>query len=60
MKFFGKTQEVAKILCFSDLMILPSQTGSPRMLERPIKILVDALIELGAKIDYKKNKDIHP
>ena len=28
VKFFGKTQEVAKILCFSDLMILPSQTES--------------------------------
>ena len=28
VKFLGKTQEVAKILCFSDLMILPSQTES--------------------------------
>ena len=28
VKFFGKTHEVAKILCFSDLMILPSQTES--------------------------------
>ena len=28
VKFLGKTQEVAEILCFSDLMILPSQTES--------------------------------
>mgnify|MGYP000641159201 FL=1 len=28
VKFLGKTQEVSKILCFSDLMILPSQTES--------------------------------
>lgn len=27
-------------------------TGSQRMLERPVKILVDALQELGAKIEY--------
>ena len=26
-------------------------TGSPRMKERPIKILVDALLQLGAKIE---------
>ena len=30
------------------------------MLERPIKILVDALIELGAKIDYKKKQGYPP
>ena len=28
VKFLGKTQEVAEILCFSELMILPSQTES--------------------------------
>ena len=28
VKFLGKTQEVAEILCFSDLMILPSHTES--------------------------------
>ena len=28
VKFLGNTQEVAEILCFSDLMILPSQTES--------------------------------
>ena len=28
VKFLGKTHEVSKILCFSDLMILPSQTES--------------------------------
>ena len=28
VKFLGKSQEVAEILCFSDLMILPSQTES--------------------------------
>ena len=31
-------------------------TGSKRMKERPIKILVDALNQLGAKISYKENK----
>ena len=28
VKFLGKTKDVAEILCFSDLMILPSQTES--------------------------------
>ncbi len=35
-------------------------TGSPRMKERPIKILVDALRELGAKIDYLENEGFPP
>jgi len=35
-------------------------TGSQRMQERPIKILVDALKELGADIDYLKNEDYPP
>ncbi len=35
-------------------------TGSQRMQERPIKILVDALRNLGADIDYLKNKDYPP
>jgi 3-phosphoshikimate 1-carboxyvinyltransferase len=47
--FFSISKKSKKIL-----------TGSPRMLERPIKILVDALIELGAKIDYKKKQGYPP
>lgn len=35
-------------------------TGSKRMLERPIGILVDALKSLGGKIDYNKNKNYPP
>lgn len=35
-------------------------TGSPRMQERPIKILVDALRSLGAKIEYIKNEGFPP
>jgi len=35
-------------------------TGSPRMKERPIKILVDALRQLGAKIEYVQNEGFPP
>jgi 3-phosphoshikimate 1-carboxyvinyltransferase len=35
-------------------------TGSSRMKERPIKILVDALIQLGANIDYLENDGFPP
>ncbi|WP_297703266.1 3-phosphoshikimate 1-carboxyvinyltransferase [uncultured Eudoraea sp.] len=35
-------------------------TGSQRMQERPIKILVDTLKNLGADIDYLKNEDYPP
>jgi 3-phosphoshikimate 1-carboxyvinyltransferase len=35
-------------------------TGSPRMKERPIKILVDALRQLGAKIEYIENEGFPP
>ena len=35
-------------------------TGSERMKQRPIKILVDALNELGAKIEYAENKGFPP
>ncbi|WP_289644938.1 3-phosphoshikimate 1-carboxyvinyltransferase [Maribacter aestuarii] len=35
-------------------------TGSQRMTERPIKILVDALRTLGAEIDYKKEEGYPP
>jgi len=35
-------------------------TGSSRMQERPIKSLVDALIQLGADISYKKNDGYPP
>lgn len=35
-------------------------TGSGRMKERPIKILVDALIQLGAEITYEENEVFPP
>lgn len=35
-------------------------TGSERMKQRPIKILVDALNELGAKIEYTENEGFPP
>ena len=35
-------------------------TGSPRMKERPIKILVEALRQLGAKIEYIENEGFPP
>ena len=35
-------------------------TGSPRMKERPIKILVDALQQLGAEISYEENQGFPP
>ncbi|WP_339813876.1 3-phosphoshikimate 1-carboxyvinyltransferase [uncultured Imperialibacter sp.] len=35
-------------------------TGSERMQQRPIKLLVDALRELGASIDYLKNDGYPP
>ena len=35
-------------------------TGSSRMKERPIKILVDALKQLGAKISYQENEGFPP
>jgi len=35
-------------------------TGSPRMKERPIKILVDALQQLGAKIEYVEGEGFPP
>jgi len=35
-------------------------TGSSRMKERPIKILVDALRQLGAKIEYIENEGFPP
>ena len=35
-------------------------TGSERMKQRPIKILVDALNELGAKIEYTQNEGFPP
>jgi len=35
-------------------------TGSERMQQRPISILVDALRELGAKIEYTKNEGFPP
>jgi 3-phosphoshikimate 1-carboxyvinyltransferase len=35
-------------------------TGSERMQQRPIKVLVDALRDLGAKIEYLKNEGYPP
>jgi 3-phosphoshikimate 1-carboxyvinyltransferase len=35
-------------------------TGSPRMQERPIKVLVEALEQLGAKISYEKEVGFPP
>jgi 3-phosphoshikimate 1-carboxyvinyltransferase len=35
-------------------------TGSGRMKERPIKILVDALIQLGAEITFEENEGFPP
>jgi len=35
-------------------------TGSQRMTERPVKVLVDALRSLGAEIDYVKNEGYPP
>ncbi len=35
-------------------------TGSDRMKQRPIKILVDALIRLGARIEYIENEGFPP
>lgn len=35
-------------------------TGSRRMTERPIKVLVDALHKLGAEIEYEKNDGYPP
>lgn len=35
-------------------------TGSPRMKERPIKILVEALKQLGAEITYEENEGFPP
>lgn len=35
-------------------------TGTPRMCERPIGILVDALRTIGAKVDYIKNEGFPP
>ncbi len=35
-------------------------TGSSRMKERPIKILVDALLQLGAQISYEENEGFPP
>lgn len=35
-------------------------TGSQRMTERPIKVLVDALHKLGAEIEYEKNDGYPP
>ncbi|MDG1760992.1 MAG: 3-phosphoshikimate 1-carboxyvinyltransferase [Flavobacteriaceae bacterium] len=37
-----------------------SLTGSQRMQERPIQILVEALGQLGADIEYEKNKGFPP
>ena len=35
-------------------------TGSPRMKERPIKVLVEALLQLGARISYENEEGYPP
>lgn len=35
-------------------------TGSPRMKERPIKVLVEALLQLGAQISYENEEGFPP
>ena len=47
--YFATTPGVEKVL-----------TGSKRMQERPIKLLVDALRSIGAAIDYVKNEGYPP
>ena len=47
--YFAKTPSANKVL-----------TGSKRMQERPIKILVDALRAIGADIEYVKNEGYPP
>ncbi|WP_373513568.1 3-phosphoshikimate 1-carboxyvinyltransferase [Persicitalea sp.] len=37
-----------------------TMTGTPRMCERPIGLLVDALRHLGAKIEYENNENYPP
>jgi len=44
--------------CFTDKVI--TLTGSKRMQERPIKILVDALNNLGCNLSYLKNEGFPP
>ena len=47
--YFATTPGVEKVL-----------TGSKRMQERPIKLLVDALRSIGADVDYVKNEGYPP
>lgn len=47
--YFATTPGVEKVL-----------TGSKRMQERPIKLLVDALRSIGAAVDYVKNEGYPP
>jgi 3-phosphoshikimate 1-carboxyvinyltransferase len=49
---------LAAVLAFSG--ITAELTGEARMFERPIGHLVDALLPLGAKIDYLGEKDFPP
>jgi 3-phosphoshikimate 1-carboxyvinyltransferase len=44
--------------CFTDKVI--TLTGSKRMQERPIKILVEALNKLGCNVSYLKNEGFPP
>jgi len=44
--------------CFTEKTVV--LTGSPRMKNRPIKILVEALKQIGAKIDYVEKKGYPP
>lgn len=49
---------LAAALCLGENSII--LTGEPRMKERPIKHLVDALRQAGAKIDYLENEGYPP
>ncbi len=49
---------LAAALCLSDISV--TLTGEPRMKERPIGHLVDALRQGGAKIDYLEQPDFPP
>jgi len=49
---------LAAALCLGDGVF--TLTGEPRMYERPIKDLVDALVQLGADIEYLKDDGYPP
>jgi len=56
----GTTMRFLTAFCTATNRKNTVMTGTARMQERPIKILVDALRELGAEIDYLKNEGYPP